>query len=648
MDYARKIWYDGTSRSLLKSQVLQAGSLNMLYENGFLRYICLGKTEVIRMIYFAVRDHNWDTIPGEISDEYVESKGDNFLIRYIWTSTSTACPFRWECRIEGNSEGRIQFEIKGEALAPFQKNRVGFCILHPVRECAGKSCELKHADGSSSQAYFPEYISPHQPMMSIQAMQWEPAPGCSAKLLMKGDIFEMEDQRNWTDDSYKTYCTPLGLPFPVQLTTGDQIWQQIELSCTTEGDTAADGEKAIWLQPDFMRPITDLPRIGVECSSEHAVLREGEATLLREIAFDHLRVEVHFARVDWKEAFKRGVQNAGLLGLPLELVLFFDKNPEKETQAVIHSIAESGPQITTCLILHETHKSSPDSLLSEVLPILQKKLPGVPMGAGTNAYFTELNRERNHPEGLDFLSYSLNPQVHAFDNLSLTETLAAQAHTVQSAAHFAEECAIHISPITLKPRFNPNATGPPPETLPGDLPDEVDVRQMSLYGAAWTLGSIASLANTSVQSLTYYETTGWRGIMQGQAVPDASTRFFREQNMLFPMWQIFRMVLQQKTTQWIPLLSNHPRAVKGIAFLESDKMKLLFANFQDTSITIQLRLDVPGLRLGFLDETTVSHAVREQDFWDRLDTKPQHSESGLYRVILKPYAICLCLTEGES
>lgn len=28
----------------------------------------------------------------------------------------------------------------------------------------------------------------------------------------EGDVFEMEDQRNWTDASYKTYCTPWGCP----------------------------------------------------------------------------------------------------------------------------------------------------------------------------------------------------------------------------------------------------------------------------------------------------------------------------------------------------------------------------------------------------------------------------------------------------
>ena len=36
-------------------------------------------------------------------------------------------------------------------------------------------------------------------------------------------LFEMEDQRNWTDASYKTYGTPLALPFPAEINVGHKI-----------------------------------------------------------------------------------------------------------------------------------------------------------------------------------------------------------------------------------------------------------------------------------------------------------------------------------------------------------------------------------------------------------------------------------------
>ena len=112
------------------------------------------------------------------------------------------------------------------------------------------------------------------------------------------------------------------------------------------------------------------------------------------------------------------------------------------------------------------------------------------MGAGTNHFFTELNRERPPVDDIDFAVFSINPQVHAFDNLSLIETLPLQADNISSARHFCNDKPIVVSPVTLKMRFNPNATGAPPPVPEGELPSQVDARQMSLFGACWTLGSL--------------------------------------------------------------------------------------------------------------------------------------------------------------
>mgnify|MGYP006195238293 CR=1 FL=1 len=42
-----------------------------------------------------------------------------------------------------------------------------------------------------------------------------------------GDVFEMEDQRNWTDASYKTYVRPLALPWPYTLEAGTELEQAV-------------------------------------------------------------------------------------------------------------------------------------------------------------------------------------------------------------------------------------------------------------------------------------------------------------------------------------------------------------------------------------------------------------------------------------
>lgn len=99
------------------------------------------------------------------------------------------------------------------------------------------------------------------------------------------------------------------------------------------------------------------------------------------------------------------------------------------------------------------------------------------------------------------MTYSVNPQVHAFENIDLVETLLTQAVTVESAHAFSGGLPVMVSPVTLKMRSNPNATGPAQDALPGTLPPSVDSRQMALFGAAWTVGSIRSLAEAARPAL---------------------------------------------------------------------------------------------------------------------------------------------------
>ncbi len=47
---------------------------------------------------------------------------------------------------------------------------------------------------------------------------------------MEGDAFEMEDQRNWADASFKTYVRPLSKPRPYVIAKGADDRQRITVS----------------------------------------------------------------------------------------------------------------------------------------------------------------------------------------------------------------------------------------------------------------------------------------------------------------------------------------------------------------------------------------------------------------------------------
>src|SRR3712207_1307710 len=100
---------------LLPVKTLRSGRLMMLYEKGNLRYVLCGNTEVIRMIYGAVRDERWYTAPYEVEDERLEESENGFLIAY--TALYRLNDIRYKARFEIKAEGNtLFFRMRGEAL----------------------------------------------------------------------------------------------------------------------------------------------------------------------------------------------------------------------------------------------------------------------------------------------------------------------------------------------------------------------------------------------------------------------------------------------------------------------------------------------------------------------------------------------------
>ena len=128
--------------------------------------------------------------------------------------------------IEGESDGTIRFAMDGGARSTFLRNRIGFCVLHPIRECAGARCPpsthgRRHEAGDGE---FPRLIAPATRSSSCIGLSHEVTPGTyGPSCEFEGDLFETEDQRNWIDASFKTFCTPLRLPFPVEIEAGDAV-----------------------------------------------------------------------------------------------------------------------------------------------------------------------------------------------------------------------------------------------------------------------------------------------------------------------------------------------------------------------------------------------------------------------------------------
>ncbi|GAB4523443.1 MAG: hypothetical protein OHK0046_37130 [Anaerolineae bacterium] len=616
----------GSNEPLPEQLSFSAGPLRVTYEAGTLRNLRLGDVLILQSVYAAVRDQNWGTVPGVLTNLRIDDHGDSFSIRFTMKHQAREIDFTWDGTITGTQEGVVRFQFAGKANSTFKRNRIGFCVQHPM-QVAGQSCTVEHVDGIVTVGVFPERISPHQPFFNLNAITHEVVPGITACVRMEGDTFEMEDQRNWTDASFKTYCTPLSLPFPVVVEAGTEIHQTITV--TLNGTPSSDNPQADPVIRIRLKDTTlPLPPIGLVMQSPP--LDETTLTRLHILQPSHLRVDLQLDQEGWRQWLAQAAVKAEAINTRLELAVCVSDDAEAELRTLNTQLPS---MVARIMLFHQKEKSTRAAWVRLARRILTTEAP---IGAGTDAFFAELNRERPPLNDIDFACYSINPQVHAFDNDSLVETLAAQAVTVASARAFTGDKPIVVSPVTFKMRWNPNAFGPPAATPPGELPAYVDTRQMSLFGAGWTVGSIKALAESGATSLTYFETTGWGGVMDsGNTLPE---KFPSIRGGVYPMYHVFTDIQAFAGGEVIVSESSAPLAVSVLALQKGDQRRLLLANHTRNSHTVILEGQYAAR---VLDTTTAEYAMRDPAGF----RSTQKIINGT--LTLSPYAVA-CLNPMEA
>jgi len=216
----------GTTAAPPLVRALRAGPVDVLFTGGDLRQVRLGEIELARRIYVAVRDLDWNSLPGQIEDLDVADLGDAFMIRFTRCDSAGSLDYRWQAEIEGTSDGVIRYRMLGEALTDFSYAKIGICVHHPVAGYAGQPFRGTTPAGPVS-GKLPDVIGPQihledgtdlplfDPVSDLEITHFT---GGVAGFEFAGDLWEMEDQRNWTDASYKSASTPAALAITTRRT----------------------------------------------------------------------------------------------------------------------------------------------------------------------------------------------------------------------------------------------------------------------------------------------------------------------------------------------------------------------------------------------------------------------------------------------
>jgi hypothetical protein len=568
-------------RGLADPAQLSAGPVDLELHGPDLAHACWGDREVVRRVYVAVRDEAWNTVLPELMGLQVEAGPESFTARVDVRHRDGPVDFRWRGVIEGAADGSFCYTMDGEALAAFRYGRIGLCVLHAATDYAGKSF-VTRSSGSANPGVLPAGIAPqryrdgfYQPVVpEFEALDVQLSRGLRVQFALEGDLFEIEDQRNWTDASFKTYSTPLHLGYPHQAAAGQRFRQRVTVGVRADQPHARrrPRRRAITITVGDTTGRV-LPAVGTSVPAGHAsAMSPRMQALARKLGLAHVRADVRLGCDGAASALERGAAFARGAGAALELALYVNPSSARRSAELLRMLPADVP-LARVLVLDDSAEVTQATAALAVRDGLSKLGLPAPVGGGTALWFAELNRDPPDPSALDFLSYGVCPQLHAFDDAALMETLAVQAMTVTTARALGGGRPVVIGPVMLMPHVG-GATGAETGFGAG-----VDPRQRSLFCAAWTLGSLKQLAIAGAEAVTYFELSGQRGLIGADTGRDrAGSRTAGVSP--YPVHQILAEVSRMPGGDVRKTESGQPLGADALACSDGRRLSLLVANLR--------------------------------------------------------------------
>lgn len=546
-----------------EQKLLSFGNWSVILRGDELADIRYRNHLVLRSLRAVVRDSDWNTAAIRVFEINSSNSGINMRV----TSEGYGSSFEGTVKFSV-SENTAHFAIDLLSQKSFHSNRTGIIVLHSPKD-AGSKALVTEPSGNTTSTVFPKAIDPNQPMENIKSLQWS-RNGVQTTLSFEGEVFETEDQRNWTDASFKTYSRPLSEPFPFEITAGEQIKQSVQILVEGEPDIEAADGTLLNLDKTIRAPRFSL--LASNASDPAPEFSElGSALCL----------ELDLSTPNWKAAADR----ARTSNLPIDLRLVVaDEHSETDVLEAIDQLRDS--KILTIAAFDKTLHVTTESTQLRLVGALEKASKTIGLVAGARSHFTELNRNQTFPrENLSAVCFSSTPMFHSRDTAQLIEAVAMQRLTVENAIRIADGIPVHVGPITLRPRFNNVATTLQPGPARSDLQEGygaqftglADPRQSAEELAAWSIAAFCAFAVESVESIIWFEQWGPRGVVGADGVAN-------------PVMSAMK-ILAEIAGKEIVINQNPDNLVWAVGIREDNQLRVLAANLNDHSEDFEVSLD---------------------------------------------------------
>ena len=495
-------------------KVYNFDNTSVIKDSIYIRSIKYFDIEIVKLISFLVRDKNWNNYsPKIIKQKILKNKNSiNFKFDLEYSDKNKKLITTNTYLIKKNS---IIIKSQGRFLTNFKTNRIGFNILLPLKNVVGEKIQITDINSNILNSKFPRLISPDQPFINISEINYSMKNMLKLKLKFKGIKFEMEDQRNWGDASYKLYSGSLLDTFPYLIEKNTDFFQQIEISF----ETIPSFKKIDSITYPNLKINKKLnivaPKIGIKFDKFDSKILDKN-----DLKFNIILKEFDLTKINFNTFnFKTINTNINLFAI---FIIDHTKLVDDVIDIIAKILKKINCKISYIFICPKTYLNSYQPAgswpnvppLSEYNKKIKKKIKNVKIVSGMITNFTELNRKK--PIGnYDIMSFSFTPIVHDASDRAILETPETINHIMKTLKKINSRCDIHIGPISLGMHHNPYG-----EKLIkniGKIRTEMtyqDLRHDSLFSIVWSVGMYQELSKHNLKLLTFNNLQGYHGIYE--------------------------------------------------------------------------------------------------------------------------------------
>ncbi|MFT3719221.1 hypothetical protein [Pseudorhodoferax sp.] len=547
----------GTEEAVAPALALHAGPLAARLQGTRLGPILCEGHEVWHGVDLLHRDPHWGTPAAHVQQvEHLQSgAGFEACVR---GHAGPGAQIAFEIRIAGSARS-LRYTATATVREDLWTSRTGIVLMHPLAAC-GRLVEVEHTDGRRSASTFPTLIAPWPPFTLVRALRHEFADDAWAVARLTGDDFELEDQRNNADASFKTYSRSNLMPRPYLLRAGTVLRQCADLSIESV-PRPAHGRRAGPVHVGIGAAEGELPAIGTAVSAADLHAPPEVHAALRTLAPAHLHLSLQSGDAVDGPGIARLLDAAGC-ALHLEI----DTPAGGDAAAALQRIAAA---LRAAAVVPRAVAVFPST--APVIAAARRAFPASRIGGGTPLFFTQLNRIEDLGT-CDFLCFGTASVVHGSSDDEIMAGLQSLPAMVATLRQRHGQVPVHVGPSGIGARRSPFGGQPDSDGGRRTALARRDPRTRGQYGAAWALGYLAQFVCSGAQAITLFDLAGDAALV----APDGPV----------PAFEVMRRL--GRPASWRRARVFEPEAVAALALEADGRREVLVANLQGTAVAVQI------------------------------------------------------------